>query len=447
MTPIDLDTGLRSALQSIRENRLAVIVGAGLSIPSGIRSAWELAQEAKRRYDLARDPGEDPLSEDIEEQADFFYRSNRLTTYYIPRLIDKHAFAGAPNDGHTAVADFLLTGAARVAVSTNYDELIEAAGLSLDGMIDYALDGVEAANIDGAPLLKIHGCWRRDKLHTVWTPSQVGDGGEVDQRLTSSANWLAGHLANVDLLVIGFWSDWSYLNAVIAQSLGALNPSSVTSVDPAPRERLQEKAPGLHAIGTQVESFQHVRASGKVFLDRLREQFSKSYIRHILRAGAATYQAQSGAPPEDAWVEPPFAGNDVLWQVRRDLEGRFPNEPAQDREPEDGDALGLAMIELQAAGAVPEGASWRLPQDILVRVLNGKNRTTHVMKGAYDSKMSSPGPDVVVAVGAVDSPLVANVGRPNEGGSTHLAPPAPSIVRPAPRRWETQVTDILAPLP
>ena len=180
------------------------------------------------------------------------------------------------------------------------------------------------------------------------------------QRVTTSANWLASQIANVDLLVIGFWSDWSYLNAVIAESLGRLNPASVTIIDPDPPSKLQTKAPGLYTIGVEAEGFHHVEAKGEVFLDRLREQFSKAFVRRILRAGAPTFRAQTGAAPDEAWTEPTFEGNETLWQVRRDLEGRLPNEPAQDRQPTDGDGLGLAMIELQAADAVAEGRTGAL---------------------------------------------------------------------------------------
>ena len=128
MTPTTIEDGVRLAYHSIREDRLAIIVGAGLSIPSGLFSGAGVAWAAKQSYDLDRESGEPELSEHIEEQANFFYAKDQLATYYIPRLVPKHAFAGKPNEGHTAVADLLLTRAVRVVVSTNYDRLIEAAG-------------------------------------------------------------------------------------------------------------------------------------------------------------------------------------------------------------------------------------------------------------------------------------------------------------------------------
>lgn len=443
MTDTTIEDGVRCSHQSIREDRLAIIVGAGLSIPSGLFSGAGVAWEAKQSYDLAREPGEPELSEDIEEQANFFYANGQLATYYIPQLVPKHAFAGKPNEGHTAVADLLLTRAVRVAVSTNYDRLIEAAGSNLDGAVEYALNGVEAADIDGAPLLKIHGCWDRDRDNTVWTPKQLEDkAGVVAQRVTSSANWLASQLANVDLLVIGFWSDWSYLNAVITESLGLLNPTSVTIVDPDPPGKLQMKAPGLYTIGASTGSFRHVQAKGEVFLDRLRERFSKAFVRHVLRAGVPTYNAQNGTPPDEAWTEPAFGDNHTLWQVRRDLQGCLPHQPATQHTPPAGETLGLTMIELQAAGAVPEGPYWRLPSDQLVRVLNGSNRALDVMKSEYDRDMTPvTSPSVVVAVGADDNPLPGSIARSNPATSAKA-----SSVRGAQPDWLTRHSPAYADL-
>lgn len=443
MTPIDQDVGVHSALQSIRENRLVVLLGAGLSIPSEIPSAWQLAVRAKQAYDLTLAPGQTPLPEALEAQAEFFYQGGRLETYYIPRLIDKDAFAGDSNPGHIAVADFLLTGAIRAAVSTNYDTLIEAAGGPLKGTVESALDGNEISRIhEGAPLLKIHGCWLRDRDHTVWTPRQLDDGGTVDGRIKSSAAWLSNNLANTDLLVVGFWSDWNYLNGVIGHSLGLLNPASVTIVDPDCQCRLQRKAEELYAIGSNANNFQHVQGKGEAFLDELRHQFSKSFVRQALRAGAPAHQARTGVAPSPDWLEPAFDGNSSLWQVRRDLEGRSPGEPAKSPQPPPGESLGLTMIELQAAGAVPEGAYWRLPSGQVVRVLNGSNRALDVMKSEYDRDMTPvTSPSVVVAVGADDNPLPGSIARANPATTAKA-----SSVRGAQPDWLTRHSPAYADL-
>jgi hypothetical protein len=130
---IDLEEGIRIALDALHADRLAVLCGAGLSMasPSNLPSAAQLASEAKRKYDSTSGATRDPLPPGIEEQAEFFFQRDELGTIYLRTLIDAHTFAGPPNPCHTAVADLLLVHAIQTAVSTNVDTLIEAAGVSL----------------------------------------------------------------------------------------------------------------------------------------------------------------------------------------------------------------------------------------------------------------------------------------------------------------------------
>lgn len=445
MTSINQDAGVTSALDSILGRRLVVLLGAGLSIPSGLPSAWTIAQQAKARYDAMFGTSRAPLSTDIEEQAAFFHRDDRLGTFYVPTLVDPHAFAGHPNLGHTAVADFLLTGAVRGAVSTNYDTLIETAGQNLYGAVGSALDGAETTRVPhGTALLKAHGCWGREPENTVWTPEQLNGIGTVANRLRSTANWLSVTVPNSDLLVVGFWSDWSYLNGVLGDSLGQITPGRVTIVDPAPAADLQAKAPKLYEVGQRATRFEHVQESGDTFLDALRREFSRTFVRRTLHAGAASFKSQNAAVTfDDAWTEPSIQDNNTLWQVRRDIQGCLPHQPATQHDPPTGEALGLTMIELQAAGAVPEGPYWRLPSDELVRVLNGSNRALDIMKAEYDRDMTPvTSPSVVVAVGADDSPLPGSIARSNPATAAKA-----SSVRGAQPQWLTRshgFADLLA---
>lgn len=449
MTLASIDEGVQSTLRSIDGNRLALLLGAGLSIPSGLPSAQDIADRAKQTYDGRKPPGESPLSSDIEEQAKFFYQRGELDTLYIQTLVDKDAFYGPPNEGHRAVADFLLTGAVRGAVSTNYDTLIEAAGQHLYGAVEVALDGAGTALVQrGAPLLKIHGCWAIDPLHTVWTPRQLDDPGIVRDRIQSSESWLTTHLPNRDLLVVGFGAEWSYLNDVIGRSLGQITPARVVIVDMNDPEQFRHNAPDLTGLGDRAHqqaerqgrapAFLYVKCSSAEFFGVLRDAFSRGVVRQTLSAGAGAYVARSGIDaPDPSWLEPAFTTNDDLWLVRRDLEGCSPNDPSRSRTPPAGQALGLTMIELQAAGGVPEGPYWRLPSGELVRVLNGSNRTLDAMKSEYDRDMTPvTSPTVVVAVGADDSPLPGSIARSNPATAAKA-----SSVRGAQPQWFTRSQD------
>jgi hypothetical protein len=55
-------------------------------------------------------------------------------------------------------------------------------------------------------------------MRAATTPSSVS--WEAVQTKT----WMAANLREKDLLVVGFWSDWSYLNAVLAEARCARRP-------------------------------------------------------------------------------------------------------------------------------------------------------------------------------------------------------------------------------
>ena len=75
-----------------------------------------------------------------------------------------------------------------------------------------ALTGREALEFtnDANPLIKFHGCLTR-KRETLWTQAQLADPPIAD-RIHSCSEWMRLQLPNKDLVVIGFWTDWGYLN-------------------------------------------------------------------------------------------------------------------------------------------------------------------------------------------------------------------------------------------
>jgi hypothetical protein len=131
-------------------------------------------------------------------------------------------------------------------------------------------------------------------------------------------------------------------NQLLEVSLGAIQPSRVIVVDPCETASFETKAPELFALGRRASrEFCHVRRSGDVFLDKLRVDFSRAFIRRVLHAGAAPYFAHAGVAPDQDWLEPSLTNAGTLWRVRRDLEGRNPNEPAKAREPIEEPLLGM----------------------------------------------------------------------------------------------------------
>jgi hypothetical protein len=234
---------------------------------------------------------------------------------------DPNAFAGQPNPGHYAIADLLLVRGIQTAVTTNVDSLIETAGQFLLGQVAAGIDGNTVAVFpsDIAPLLKIHGCRTRDPDSMIWAPGQV-DAEPVAGRILSSEHWLSVRLLDRDLVIVGYWTDWDYLNEVLRKTLGAVRPARVIVVDPADAATFQDKAPALYALGGRATvAFHHVRASGSDFL---------SALRQVLHSGVGGYEELTGASPLPAWMEPPDLDNEMFWRVRRDLAGCRPTEPA-----------------------------------------------------------------------------------------------------------------------
>ncbi len=389
--------------------------------PSKLPSAWELAQSAKAKYTAQWGGTRPPLPDDIDKQADYFFARNELQTIYLSTLIDKHAFAARPNEGHDTIADLMLSKAVQAVVTTNVDELIEHAGHTIYGQIESAIDGISIAAFspETVPLLKIHGCRRIDWLNTIWCTGQLPF-NPVKDRVTTGATWIQNKFVNRDILIIGYWTDWDYLNSVVDSALNAVNPSRVIVVNSADAATFPEKAKSLYDLGTRATNgFYHVQVSGTEFLAGLRRMFSQRFIRIVLQSGKEDFEDQRGTPPNAAWLEPATADNVSLWLMRRDLLGCRPNAPAESSTPPTEPLLGLTLLELQAAGATAEGPCWRL-NGSLIRVLRTPNQLLHKAEAMYDGDLAPVvASDFVVAVGAQSTALPPSIAR--GGGTASIA--------------------------
>ena len=270
-----------------------------------------------------------------------------------------------------------------------------------------------------SPLLKIHGCWNQPE-QTIWAPGQVS-AEPTRTRIENCGQWLELRLANRDLLIVGYWTDWDYMNDVLETTLGSVHPSRVIVVDPCESAEFRKKAPVLYDLGVRAKpEFRHVRESGHKFLEELRVAFSRTFVRRALHSGAAEFQNRTGNPPNPAWLEPFASDASVLWQVRRDLEGCDPGEPASLRAPTNEPLVGLTLLELQALGATFAGGCWRLNGQ-RIRVIRAPNRAMHEVEAAFAKEVAPvAAPDISVAVGAETYALPRSVVRGTAGGSVAL---------------------------
>jgi hypothetical protein len=105
----------------------------------------------------------------------------------------------------------------------------------------------------------------RDPDNTVWAPGQLA-AEPVASRILSSEQWLRVRLLDRDLIIVGYWTDWDYLNSVLAAAIGAVRPARVLIVNPVDSAEFEAKAPVLYGLCQRADGpFQHVSASGYHF--------------------------------------------------------------------------------------------------------------------------------------------------------------------------------------
>jgi hypothetical protein len=391
-----------------------------MAAPSRLLPALAVSRLCFDRYHIEQPQIPASLRDDLEGLADYFFQRGMLQTHFIRHLMPWASMIGCPNSGHEAVADFLLTGAIDHAFTTNVDWLIERAGEELGAYLMASLNAGEAnAVVAHRPLLKAHGCGRRDPDNTVWTRSQLLT-PPVVTRIDSIRQWLAARLPNRDLLILGFWTDWAYLTEVLEACLSSGNPATVTVVDPALDAELQARAPTLwtvlHAAGV---TFEHLRLSAAEVLDELREAVSRIYVRHLLQLGSATYELAYGEPCPADWLHGDEIEQHDLYAVRCDAEAARIGKPARRLLPDPAaQAFGFFLLALRKFGAQREGVLFRLPNGKLLRVVNGAGRPLRAVEEEYAHEPAAGvTPDLVACLGSQDYGVPRNVVR-SGGGAT-----------------------------
>ena len=179
--------------------------------------------------------------------AEHFFGRNELEHVLLKQLIEWSEFVRSPpNQGHIAVADFLASRVCSLVLSTNLDTMIEAAANSLGEPDFYPIVVENDLNLQQrhAPLLKIHGCAHRTRHESLWCKQQL-QRAPPKKRIASLVRWMQGYIPNRDLLIVGFWTDWSYLNKVLEDAIASTKPRSVVLVDPKPADELASKSPAL----------------------------------------------------------------------------------------------------------------------------------------------------------------------------------------------------------
>ena len=396
--------------------------------PSNVPSARRVAELCYDKYQLTVNPNLDPnLRNDLQRIADYFYDRNSLQNVFIKTIVPWSSFICPPNPGHKAIADFLISHVVEAGITTNYDTLIERCGEDYGFDFQSALDGDEAIDHTSrqGPLLKLHGCSKKDRRSTIWTSQQTSD-KPISDRLQTNTNWMSTNLREKDLLIVGFWSDWHYLNEVLSSALSTTTPRSVTVIDQSDRQQLEQKAPDLwdtmNAVGV---AFCHVQESGADALDELRREFSRNYVRQVLAAGRDQIERHFGTSCDPTWLDIDL-DSEALYGWRRDAEGVPPSKPATKRQPEDIESLGFFHLLLRRAGAQAYDGGYRM-NGRTIRVVNGRGAFLSTVRSEFDEPPAAATANMMVAVTATDLGFPNNIVRSGRAGD---------IIRPEPvAKW------------
>lgn len=413
-------------LSAIEANSLVILCGAGLSMadPTSLLSAIQVAQICYDKW-VAVEPLDAALRNDIDKLAEHFYSRGDFEKVFIKKLVPWDELVGRPNKGHAAVSDLLLSGGAHATLSANFDPMIESWAEEHKVAMEGALTGQEAVEFQAKsrPLIKFHGCLRRDRSRTLWTKKQVSD-PPIRDRIASCSEWMRLNLPGKDLVVVGFWSDWGYFNDVLAAALTIEQAHSVTVINPDTEANLRSKAPELwDNLKGLSANFDHIPESGADVLDELRAEYSRTWVRRFYTLGVQF--APGMVLP--ATAVPDAMSSEDLYDLRRDAEGISYSHAGRQNAPAAHFAeTGFVHIRLLQAGATKQ-KSWLEYGGRSIRIVNGAGRNVDQVKETYKEPSTLPQADIVICAGAkrlgVPARVVATgsgpkVVRPGSGGTS-----------------------------
>lgn len=400
----ELRTRLLGAIES---DTLVFVCGAGLSIaaPSYLPSAVAVANECYDAWNVIEelDPA---LRDNVDALAGHFYANHEFERIFINRLVPWDKLAGVPNPGHVAIADFLVCRAAAAALSANFDPLIENWAFERKIAMRGALDGLEAVNFaaTSSPLVKFHGCMQRNREQTIWTAGQLTE-ASIAARIQTCTQWMNLNLAGKHLVVVGFWSDWGYLNDVFANALTLRNAGSVTVVNPGTEAQLQMKAPVLwETLNRLSQTFVHVEARAEGFLDELRNAFSEVWVKRFVASGRLPSPQHTGgvvsalaAAPQP--VPSPYTGDD-LYDLRRDAEGKPYTRAATLKTPPASSVQAAIVRTRLVEGGFAKERSWLSRNGTTIRIVNGGGQLLETVRDGFREPPSFPQSDITICAGA-----------------------------------------------
>jgi hypothetical protein len=217
---IDPLTRLALALED-QPGTHAVLLGSGISRAAGVPTGWELLIDLIRRIAAAEgeadvaDPaawwqrtrGRPPAYSEVVEALAPTAEERRLllARYFEPTPEDRDLRRKVPTAAHRAIARLMADGRVRVAITTNFDRLLEGA-LEAEGVQptvvsgEAGADGLLPLQHVGPLVIKIHGDYRDSPL--------LNTAEELERYPAAVRELLCRVLTEYGLVVCGWSGDW-----------------------------------------------------------------------------------------------------------------------------------------------------------------------------------------------------------------------------------------------
>jgi len=263
--------------------RAVLFLAAGCSIPSGISSADELAQRVAREYHARS--GQQTALESFNEQtfgspnptldviAEYFFRRDggRLDSFV--NLVPFAEWTRPPNDAHRGVVRLAREGFADKVLTTNWDELVEAACHEVACGFVRVRKPDDLAQPAGAALqlFKIHGC-RSDLTSIIAATSQIEG---KDQSCLWANPQVAAAFQGCCVVFVGYSGSMKKISRTMAD-VGQWSPTGI-------RHYVVDRSDWASFAAKASEFVGAAHLAENQFLDCGSEDFVKALVDRLVR--------------------------------------------------------------------------------------------------------------------------------------------------------------------
>jgi hypothetical protein len=220
-TPVDAAIALLGA--EARDGRLAICAGAGISIPAGLPDGPELARRLDQRFQRVTGY-QCATPDDLLSVADAAAGLPDGLAAVQRLIVELAPFSEAsPQLAHRLLALLLAEGALRLLL-TNWDDCVERSWREFEH-IQAARNGIEAENLRGQFVLKLHGCC-----------TQVDTLLITSEQLRDAPLWtkiyFQAELARTTMVFVGIGDVADYAQKRITELAGLVEHARVRLVSP-----------------------------------------------------------------------------------------------------------------------------------------------------------------------------------------------------------------------